>query len=163
MHFWDPSQWDKMWFEYQIIKFQWKKWVKMFTFAYGQGREGWPSHPPPPSPPMVSLTIKKNLFLTTSLKKNTTSYMKMNRDHSINFQSWEDMQSKINVEKKFKGINLEPLNVDQVAGTAPGPLLEIRCDKAHNIPIAQCVLRSVRCPCIFYGPVFTTRRRRGRY
>jgi len=40
-------------------------------------------------------------------------------------QSWEDMQSKINVEKKFKGINLEPLNVDQVAGTAPGPLLEI--------------------------------------
>ena len=80
----------------------------------------------------------------------------MNRDHFITFQSWEDMQSKINVEKKFKGINLEPLNVDQVAGTAPGPLLEIRCDKAHKIPIAQRVLRSVRCPCIFYGPVVTT-------
>ena len=57
----------------------------------------------------------------------------MNRDHFITFQSWEDMQSKINVEKKFKGINLEPLNVDQVAGTAPGPLLEIRCDEAHKI------------------------------
>ena len=117
----------------------------------------------PSSPPYGQPGRKISVFFTTSLKKNTTSYVKMNRDHSINFQSWEDMQSKINVEKKFKGINLEPLNVDQVAGTAPGPLLEIRCDKAHNIPIAQCVLRSVRCPCIFYGPVFTTRRRRGRY
>ena len=29
--FYDPSQWDKMCFEYQIIKFQWKKWVKIFT------------------------------------------------------------------------------------------------------------------------------------
>jgi len=25
MHFWDPSQWDKMCFECQRIKFQWKK------------------------------------------------------------------------------------------------------------------------------------------
>ena len=41
------------------------------------------------------------------------------------FQSWEDMQSKINVEKQVKGINLEPLNVDQLAGTV-GPLLEVR-------------------------------------
>ena len=40
-------------------------------------------------------------------------------------QSWEDMQSKINVEKQVKGINLEPLNVDQLAGTV-GPLLEVR-------------------------------------
>ena len=41
----DPSQSDKMCFEYQTIKFQWKKWVKVFTFAYGQGR--WAD---PPSP-----------------------------------------------------------------------------------------------------------------
>ena len=33
MHFWDPSQWYKMYFGYQRIKFQWKKWVKIFTFA----------------------------------------------------------------------------------------------------------------------------------
>jgi len=39
-------------------------------------------------------------------------------------QSWEDMQSKINMEKQVKGINLEPLNVDQLAGTV-GPLLEV--------------------------------------
>jgi len=39
-------------------------------------------------------------------------------------QSWEDIQSKINVEKHVKGINLEPLNVDQLAGTV-GPLLEV--------------------------------------
>jgi len=39
-------------------------------------------------------------------------------------QSWEDMQSKINVEKQVKGINLEPLNVDKLAGTV-GPLLEV--------------------------------------
>ena len=131
--------------------------VKFFTLAYGQGRGA------PSSPPYGQPGRKISVFFTTSLKKNTTSYVKMNRDHFINFQSWEDMQSKINVEKKFKGINLEPLNVDQVAGTAPGPLLEIRCDDAHKIPIAQCLHRSVRCPCIFYGPVVTTRRRRGRY
>ena len=35
------------------------------------------------------------------------------------------MQSKINAEKQVKGINLEPLNVDQLAGTV-GPLLEVR-------------------------------------
>ena len=87
-----------------------------------------------PEPSYGQPDRKISVFLTTSLKKNTTSYVKMNRDHFINFQSWEDMQSKINVEKKFKGINLEPLNVDQVAGTAPGPLLEIRCDEAHKIP-----------------------------
>lgn len=39
-------------------------------------------------------------------------------------QSWEDMQSKINTEKQVKGINLEPLNVDELAGTV-GPLLEV--------------------------------------
>ena len=32
---------------------------------------------------------------------------------------------KINLEKKVKGIDLEPLNVDQLAGTV-GPLLEVR-------------------------------------
>ena len=32
-----------------------------------------------------------------------------------------------------------------------------------EITSAQCVLRSVRCPCIFYGPVVTTIRRRGGY
>ena len=42
----DPSQSDKMCFEYQTIKFQWKKWVKVFTFAYGQ----------------VSLTVKYPFF-----------------------------------------------------------------------------------------------------
>ena len=26
MQFWDPSQWDKMCFKYQRIKYQWKKW-----------------------------------------------------------------------------------------------------------------------------------------
>ena len=63
--FWDPSQWDKMCFEYQKIKFQWEKngskfshflkmcfeyqrikfqwkiWVKIFTFTYSKGRGGW--------------------------------------------------------------------------------------------------------------------------
>ena len=32
MHFWDPSQWEKMYFEYQRTKFQWKKWVKIFKY-----------------------------------------------------------------------------------------------------------------------------------
>ena len=45
MHFWDPSQWDKMCFEYHRVIFHWKKWVKIFTFPYGQGRGCWP--PPP--------------------------------------------------------------------------------------------------------------------
>ena len=60
MHFWVPSQWDKMCFEYQRIKFQWKKWVTIFTFAFGQGRGGWP-------PFTVSLTVKYPLFFTPSL------------------------------------------------------------------------------------------------
>ena len=42
MHFWDPSQWDKMCFECQISM---KKKIKMFIFSYGQCRGGWP--PPP--------------------------------------------------------------------------------------------------------------------
>ena len=41
MHFWDPSQWDQMCFEYHRVIFDWKKWVKIFTFAYGQGLGGW--------------------------------------------------------------------------------------------------------------------------
>ena len=45
MHFWDPSQWDKMCFEYHRVIFHWKKRVKIFTFAYSQGRRGWPSPP----------------------------------------------------------------------------------------------------------------------
>ena len=48
----------------------------------------------------------------------------------VSFQSWEDIQSKINVEKHVKGINLEPLNVDQLAGTV-GPLLEVRWNKSR--------------------------------
>ena len=63
MHFWGPSQWDKMCFWYQIIKIQWKKYIKIFTFAYGQGQGGCP----PPS--TVSLTIKYLLFFTPSLKR----------------------------------------------------------------------------------------------
>merc|ERR1719431_1643329 len=39
-------------------------------------------------------------------------------------QSWEDTQSKINMERKMYGIDLEPLNVDQLAGTT-GALLEV--------------------------------------
>ena len=54
MHFWDPSQWDKMCFEYHRVIFHWKKWVNIFTFAYGQGQGGWP----PPPPPRVSLAVK---------------------------------------------------------------------------------------------------------
>ena len=49
MHFLDPSQWDKMCFEYHRVMFHWKEWVKIFTFAYGQGRQGCP--PPPYSQP----------------------------------------------------------------------------------------------------------------
>ena len=61
MHFWDPSQWDKMCFECQRIKFQWKK-IKIFTFAYSQGRGGWPP------PLMASLTLKYLfVFLTTPM------------------------------------------------------------------------------------------------
>ena len=62
MHFWDPSQWDKMCFEYHRVIFHWKKWVKIFTFAYGQGRQGWP-----PRPLMVSLTVKYPGFFTSRL------------------------------------------------------------------------------------------------
>ena len=39
-----------------------KKWVKIFTFAYSQGRGGWP----PPPPLAVSLIVKYPFF-TTSL------------------------------------------------------------------------------------------------
>ena len=34
-----------MCFEYHRVRFHWKEWVKIFTFAYGQGWGGWP--PPP--------------------------------------------------------------------------------------------------------------------
>ena len=39
------AQWDKMCFEYHIVIFHRKKWVKIFTFAYSQGRGGWPPTP----------------------------------------------------------------------------------------------------------------------
>ena len=47
MHIWNPSKWNKMCFEYQRIKFQWKKWVKIFIFSYGQDRRGYPPSPLP--------------------------------------------------------------------------------------------------------------------
>ena len=65
MHFWDPSQWDKMCFEYHRVIFYWKKCVKIFTFAYGQGRGGWPPAPPPTP---YSLAVK--CFFVTSLTKS---------------------------------------------------------------------------------------------
>ena len=40
-----PSQWGKMYFEYHRIKFQWKKWVKIVTFAYDQAQGGWAPSP----------------------------------------------------------------------------------------------------------------------
>ena len=32
MHFWDPSQWDKMCFEYHRVIFHWVKWVEILTY-----------------------------------------------------------------------------------------------------------------------------------
>ena len=67
-HFWYPSQWRKMCFEYQRIKFQWKKWVKIFKFDYGKGRGGWPPHPPPYGQP-----DRKYPFSTPSLRNTHRS------------------------------------------------------------------------------------------
>ena len=44
--------------EYQRIKLQIKKWVKIFTFAYCQDQQG--LIPPPPL--TVSLTVKRPFF-----------------------------------------------------------------------------------------------------
>jgi len=40
-------------------------------------------------------------------------------------QSWEDTRHKINTEKKVGGVNLNPLNVDLLAGTNGRPVLDI--------------------------------------
>ena len=32
MHYWDPSQWDKMCFEYHRVIFHWVKWVEILTY-----------------------------------------------------------------------------------------------------------------------------------
>ena len=75
MHFWDPSQWDRMGFECQRIKFQWKK-DKIFTFAYGQGQGGWPLLPAP-SPLTVSLTVKYLFFWRLPLSSISKFTFKM--------------------------------------------------------------------------------------
>ena len=75
--FWDPSQWDRRCFV-RVSKnlISMKKWIKMFTFPYGQGRGAWP--PPPPHPPlMVSLAVKYPFFLTTSLSQKFTLWSKV--------------------------------------------------------------------------------------
>ena len=65
MHFWDPSQWDKMCFECQIIKFQWEtKWSK-FSHLLSVRAEG--ADPPPPSTPYGQPDRKMSFFLTTPL------------------------------------------------------------------------------------------------
>ena len=45
MHFWDPSQWVKMCFEYQRIKIKWKNGLKFLHLLTGRA-EG--AEPPPP-------------------------------------------------------------------------------------------------------------------
>ena len=73
MHFWDPSQWDKMCFEYQRIK-QWKKgstFSHLLTVWAG-GAD--------PSPLAVGLTVKCPVFMPSLkfrcrkgiLRKNTS-------------------------------------------------------------------------------------------
>ena len=66
--FWSLFTIDKVCFEYQRIKFQCKKWVKIFTFADGQDQLGWP-------PPLtVSLTIKFPFFWKLSLASSTMRF-----------------------------------------------------------------------------------------
>ena len=52
-----------MCFEYQKIKFQGPKWVNFFTFAYVQGRGGWP--PPLLQPANSYILIVLSLTLRT--------------------------------------------------------------------------------------------------
>ena len=54
MHFWDPSQWDKMCFNCQRIKFQWKKNDQNFHICLRSGPKGLTQ----PPPPRVNLTVK---------------------------------------------------------------------------------------------------------
>ena len=63
MHFWDPSQWDKMCFEYHRVIFHWKKMGQIFHICLRSGLR-WLT---PPSPLTASLTVKYPLFLTPSL------------------------------------------------------------------------------------------------
>ena len=63
LHFWDPSRWNKMCFEYQRIKFQWENGSE-FSHLFTVRAEGADPNPPPLplSPLTVSLTAKKRGF-----------------------------------------------------------------------------------------------------
>ena len=76
MNFWDPSQWGKMCFECQRIKFQWKKDKKMHIF-YDQGRCSWSL----PSPPFGQPNRKKLIYFVDLLHFN---FARLNPLHSIN-------------------------------------------------------------------------------
>ena len=60
MHFWDPSQWAKM---FWVSKIQIEKWVKISYFLMIRAEEA------DPLPLTVSLTVKYPFF-TTSLKQD---------------------------------------------------------------------------------------------
>ena len=57
MHFWGSSLWDKMCFEYQRIKIQWKKVGQHFCISLRSGKMG-----ANPAPLTVSLTVKYPFF-----------------------------------------------------------------------------------------------------
>ena len=70
IHFWDPSLWDEMCFEYERIKCQWKNGSN-FTFADGQG---WGGSPPIPRNffggfPKLSKNIRVLFSMTYTSKK----------------------------------------------------------------------------------------------
>ena len=62
IHFWDPSQWDKMCIEYQKSNFNGKNGSK-FSHMLLVGAKV--ADPPAPLPPTVSLTVKYPFFMTS--------------------------------------------------------------------------------------------------
>ena len=74
-----------MCFQYYRIIFHWKKWVKIFTFSYGQGQGGWP-----PPPLRVSLAVKYPYFTSRLTRK--LKWRMLHKEGSI---------SKCSLGKKF--------------------------------------------------------------
>ena len=90
-----------MCFEYQRIKFQWKKLVKIFSFACGWGQGGWP----PPLPLTVSLRVN-NSFFTTSL--SFPCKFNVQNIEIYQFSSICKISNKLEGEcgKQFKGVGI---------------------------------------------------------
>ena len=77
MHLWDPSQWDKMCFEYQRIKFQWKKMGQNVHICLRSGPRGWPRPPHTASPTVKYLFFTSSLRTLMLLTKLRIAYLKL--------------------------------------------------------------------------------------